>query len=274
MPISIIADQAAEIPEALRPLAKEVDGKFTLTPPDGWGIDNVAAVRGKQTKLEQDLKRRDDRLKGFSKDDAGNIYEPDEFKAIVDEYRALKDAQGKAPNAEDLRKQVVGEVEGRYKRQLTEAEKRAADLDKRAADLDRELDNTTLDSVINSLVAEMRPKEGKGDVVRLLLRDKLGIDKSNGRQVRVRTPDGKDWMPGAGPEGFALPKDYALNVLRAAQADMFQGDGASGAGASSTNGARRSRFTFKRDDLNGKVAEFTAMQARAAAEGQKVEIVD
>lgn len=275
MPITIVADQAAEIPEALRPMAKEADGKFSVTPPEGWGIDNVAATRGKATKLEQDLKRQQERLKTFAKDEAGTIYEPDEFKELLGEFARLKDAQGKAPNEADLRKQIVAEAEGRYTRKLTEAEKRAAELEKRAADLDRELDNTTLDSVLSSLVAEMRPKEGKAELARLLLREKLAIDKANGRTVRVRTPDGKDWMTGAGPDGFALPKDYALGVLRTQYADMFQGDGASGAGANSTTGAgRRSRFTFKREDLNGKIGEFTALQARAAKEGQSVEIVD
>ena len=89
----------------------------------------------------------------------------------------------------------------------------------------------TKDAPRDALVAEMRPKEGKAELARLLLREKLAIDKTNGRTVRVRTPDNKDWMTGAGPDGFALPKDYALGVLRTQYADMFQGDGASGAGA-------------------------------------------
>lgn len=269
MPIIIQADTAAELPEGLRPAAKEMNGKFVVEAmPEGWGLDNVAQTRSKLTRAEQDLRRSGERLKAFAKDDKGTLFEPDEFTALLTEHRTLKEAQGRQPNVDEMRKQIVADAEQRLGKKLTEAEKRAVDLE-------RELDNTTLDSAINQLVAEMRPKEGKAEIVRLLLREKLGIDKADGkRNVRVRSADGKDWQSGASQDGFLSPKDYALNVLRTQQADMFQGDGASGAGANgSGNGGRKSKYTFPAADLNGNYSAYEALKKRAAAEGATVEFV-
>ncbi|MFY9345570.1 MAG: hypothetical protein WAT39_23975 [Planctomycetota bacterium] len=272
--ITATADKVDEIPEALRSTAKEENGKFTVqTLPDGWGLDNVAAsaqLRSKLTKAEQDAKRAAERMKVFAKDDKGTIYEPDEFTALLNEHKALKEAQGKAPNIEELRKQIAADYDGRYSKKLTEAEKRAQDLD-------RELDNTTLDAVINQLVAEMRPKDGKAEIARLLLQQKLGIDRADGKRVvRVRTPDGKDWQASASAvDGFLPPKDFALNVLRTQHADMFQGDGASGAGASSASGnGRRNKYTFARSRMKEHMDEYYAMEKQAKADGGQTVVID
>lgn len=274
MPITITADAVTEIPEPLRTTAKEENGKFVLQAPEGWGVENVAAVRGKQTKLEQDLARRDARLKAFAKDEAGTLYEADEFKELLAEHARLKDAQGKAPQLEDLRKQAVAEAQGLYTRKLTEAEKRAVEAEKRAAELDRELDNSTLDSAINSAIAEMRPKEGKAEVIRYMLQARARIDKEDGkRAVRVNDPATNSYMTGSGPDGFLGIREFGLNMLRTQHPDMFQGDGASGAGAGAGPG-RRTGYTFKKSDLNGNVSEFHALQARAKAEGKEVVLVD
>jgi len=271
MPITITADKSDELPEGLRPTAKENGGKFVVDAiPEGWGIDNVAATRGKLTRYEQDLKRRDERLKAFAKDDKGTLYEPDEFQSLVAEHRTLKESQGKAPNVDELRKQIAADAEARYGKKLTEAEKRAIELE-------RELDNTTLNAEINALVAEMRPKDGKADVARLLLQQALGIDKADGkRAARVRSADGKDWQPGAGPDGYLTPKDYAMNVLRIKHADMFQGDGQSGAGAGPSGGGAGGRRVLRlsRADLKGQAGKVMAQHDKALADGLSVEWTD
>lgn len=275
MPITITADAVTEIPEPLRTTAKEENGKFVLQAPEGWGVENVAAVRGKQTKLEQDLARRDARLKAYAKDEAGTLYEPDEIKESLAELARLREAQGKAPQLEDLRKQAVAEAQGLYTRKLTEAEKRAADFEKRAAELDRELDNSTLENAISSAIAEMRPKEGKAEIARLLLKERARIDKEEGRRaVRVNDPAGNGFMTGSGPDGFLGIREFGLNMLRTQHPDLFQGDGASGAGAGAGPGRRTSGYTFKRADLQNNAGAFLALQRRAKAEGKPVEIID
>lgn len=272
MPISITADKPEEFPEPLRQVAKEDGGKFVLpTIPDGWGLDNVAQSRAKLTKLEQDSKRAAERMKAFAKNEKGDIYEAEEFASLLAEHKALKEAQGKQPNIEELRKQINQEAEGRYTKKLTEAERRAAELD-------RELDGTVLSATINDLVAQMRPKADKADLVRLLLREQLGLDKEDGkRQVRVKdaTPGGNGWMLGGNTQdGYMAPKDFALGNLRTKYADLFEGDGASGAGAQSTNSSgRRSKYTFPASKLQTSANEYYAMQKRANAEGLSVEIL-
>lgn len=269
MPITLTADKLDELPEPIRPNAKEANGKFHVDAlPDGWGVDHAAQSRAKITKLEQDVKRAAERMKVFAKDEKGTIYEPDEFTALQAEYRALKEAQGKQPNIDELRKQVVADAESRYSKKLTEAEKRAQDLD-------RELDNAILGSTLDNLLAQSRPREGKAEIVRLLLREHLGLDKADGkRQVRVKdSAKPGEWMLGNDPDGYMPAKDYALNNLRVKHADLFEGDGASGAGATSTGTVpRRAKYTFPASRLNGNASEFLAMKARAAAEGMTVTI--
>jgi hypothetical protein len=109
----------------------------------------------------------------------------------------------------------------------------------------------------------------------MILQEALGLDKSDGRrQMRVRGPDG-NWMVGTGADGFMAPRDYAMSVVRTKHADMFQGDGVGGAGASSTNGAsRRNVVQIKRSDINGKAHEVAAVMAQARKDGRAVEFVD
>lgn len=275
MPIVITADAVTEIPEPLRTTAKEEGGKFVLQAPEGWGVENVAAIRGKQTKLEQDLARRDARLKAFAKDEAGTLYEPEEIRESLAELARLREAQGKTPAIEELRKQAVAEAQGAYSRKLTEAEKKAVEMEKRAQDLDRELDTSMLESAISSAIAEMRPKEGKAEIARLLLKERARIDKEEGkRAVRVYDPSTNSFMTGSGADGFLGLREFGLSMLRTQHPDMFQGDGQSGAGAGAGPGGRRGGYTFKRSDLNGKASEFLALQARAKAEGKEVTLID
>lgn len=274
MPITLTADKADEIPEPLRATAKEENGKFVLPAiPDGWGLANEAATRAKVTKLEQDAKRAAERMKAFAKNEKGDIYEPEEFAALLAKHKQLEEAQGKAPTEAELRKSIVTETEGRYSKQLADAEKRATDLD-------RELDRALLDGTIDNLLSQMRPREGKADLIKLLLREQLGLDKSDGKRVvRVKDPANPgDWLAGGNSaDGYLSAKDYALNSMRSKPglSDMFEGDGAGGAGATSTGtgGGRRSKYTFPASRLQTNAAEYLALEKRAAADGLKVEIL-
>lgn len=277
MPIVITAtaDTAAEIPEALRSSAKEQDGKFVLSAvPEGWGLDNVAASRGKLTKLETDAKRAGERLKGYAIDDKGTIPEPEQFKEMLAERARLLEAQGKLPNADELRRQAVADAERTYTSKLTAAEKRAIDAEKQRDELDRLLDNTTLDAAISQLVAEMRPKEGKAEIARLMLREKLRIDKANGKRVpRVLAPEGEGYMTGSDADGYMPVRDYALNGIRTKHADLFQGDDAQGAGARSTTGAGGQRiFKLSRSEMAKNPVQVTAQVQQALQ--NKMTIVD
>jgi hypothetical protein len=236
----------------------------------------LLADRAKLTTVAQDAKRYQERLKQFAIDDKGTLPEPDAYREQLAEYARLKEQAGKQPNVEELRKQFATDFENRYTGKLTAAEKRIAEAEKRAQDLDRDLDNATLGSAINELIAEMRPKEGKAEIARMILMRDLAIEKADGKRiVRVRGADGQSWQAGNGPDGYASPKDYALNVVRTKHADMFQGDGVGGAGASSTNGAaRRNVVQIKRSDINGKAHEVAAVMAQARKDGRTVEFID
>ena len=272
MPINIIADKAEELPEPLRQNAQEQGGKFVVSQlPDGWGVDHVAAYKTKLTKAEQDLKRRDERLRGFAIDDAGKIPEPDEFKGMLAELARLKEAQGKQPNVEELFRKAKAEAEAPYAKKL-------ADLEKSLSEHDRALDNSVLNSEINALIAAMRPKEGKADLLRLFLRDKLTLEKEGvDRKIRVRAKEGSTspYELGNGPDGFMPAKDYVMGTLRAQVADLLEAEMSGGAGATSSGGRRGSNVvTFKRSELQTKANQFIELQKRAKAEGKTVEIVE
>lgn len=281
MPITIQADDASELPEQIRGEAKNVNGKFVVEKlPDGWQpVAHVApllADRAKIPTLTADNKRYQDRLRQFAIDEKGTLPEPDAYKEMLAEYARLKESAGKQPNAEELRRQFATDFENRYSAKFQVEQKARADAEKRAQELDAALDGAILNSAVNEILAEMRPKEGKAEIVRMLLQRDLGIEKVDGKRiVRVRGGDGVSWQAGNGADGYAPPKDYALNVIRAKHADMFQGDSAGGAGATNTNGSpRRNVLTFKRSDLERNAQDFYALQQRAKAEGKTVELID
>lgn len=273
MPINIIADKAEELPEPIRANAQEQNGKFVVSQlPDGWGVDHVAAYKTKLTKAEQDLKRRDERLRAFAIDDAGKIPEPDEFKGMLAELQRLKEQQGKQPNVEELFRKAKAEAEAPYANKLK-------DLEKALAEHDRALDNSVLDAEINALLAALRPKEGKADLVKLMLRDRLTLEKEGtSRKVRVRAKDGSTspYELGNGPDGFMPAKDYVMGTLRAHLADILEAEQGGGAGATGSGNRRIAPnvLTFKRSDLATKANQFIELQKRAKAEGKLVEIVD
>jgi hypothetical protein len=273
MSINIIADKAEELPEPIRNAAVEQNGKFVVQQlPDGWGVDHVASYKTKLTKAEQDLKRRDERLRAFAIDDAGNIPEPDQFKALLAEHRQLKEAQGKQPNVEELFRKAKAEAEAPYAKKLS-------DLEKALAEHDRALDNSVLDAEINALLAALRPKDGKADLVKLMLRDRLTLEKEGtSRKVRVRAKDGSTspYELGNGPDGFMPAKDYVMGTLRATLADILEAEQSGGAGATGSGNRRigSNVITFKRSDLQTKANQLIELQKRAKAEGKVVEIID
>lgn len=280
MPITIQADDASELPEPIRGEAKNVNGKFVVEKlPDGWQpVAHVApllADRAKLPTLTADNKRYQERLRQFAIDDKGTLPEPDAYREQMAEYARLKESAGKQPSVEQMRQQFATDFENRYSAKLTAEQKRVADAEKRWADTEAELDKTVKASEINALVAEMRPKEGKAEIARMILQEALGLDKADGKRVmRVRGPDG-NWMVGTGADGFMSPRDYAMSVVRTKHADMFQGDGVGGAGATNTSGsARRNVVQIRKADLNGKGNEAIAAYNAAIKEGKTVQFID
>lgn len=267
MPINIIADKADELPEPIRASAQEQNGKFVVSQlPDGWGVAHEAGYKTKLTKAEQDARRASERLRGFAIDEAGNIPDPDSFKALLAEHKQLKEAQGKLPNIDELRKQTRAEVEAQYQKKLSEAESGRTELD-------RALDNAVLNAEINALVAQLRPKDGKADLVKLLLRDRLTLEKS-GAERKVRVKDGESYMLGNGSDGFMPAKDYAMNVVRAQLADILEAEQSGGAGATSSGSRRPHGYSIKASEMSGNLAGYEQLKKRAAAEGKTVEVVD
>lgn len=271
MPINIIADKADELPEPIRAAATEQNGKFVVQQlPDGWNLAHEAAYKTKLTKAEQDLKRRDERLRGFAIDDNGTIPEPDAFRALLQEHRSLKEAQGKLPNIDEIRKQTRAEAEQQHRTRI-------AELEKALADHDRALDNSVLNAEINSLVAQLRPKDGKADLVSLLLRDRLTLEKDGiERKVRVRSKDGKGYELGNGSDGFMPAKDYVMSTVRAQLADILEAEQSGGAGATGSGNRTASANVVRisRASLNGHADEAMVAYKKALAEKKKIEFID
>jgi hypothetical protein len=269
MPVIITADTQEELPEGLRAVAKEADGRFVIDKlPDGWGVDNVGAYRQKLTQAEKDAKRRDDRLKGYAKDDKGTLWEPEEIRAALAEVEQLKSARDKAPNLDEMRKSYERDAEAKW-RPKYEGEA------KRVAELDSDLDRTKMDAVVGQILAEAGAKDdASAQLLQIAMRDRFVIDKSDGKRV-VRVKQGDGYMTGTDEDGYCSPKTWVNSYLKMTYPALFRGDDQSGAGASGTSGAgQKRRFTFKRSDINGKAGEFIALQERAKKAGETVHIID
>lgn len=270
MAITITADKVDELPEPIRGSAVEQNGKFLLQQlPDGWGVDNVAAYRSKATKAEQDAKRAAERMRAFAKDDKGTIYEPDEFQALLQEHRALKEAQGKQVDVEAFKRQFQADAEKKWGAELA-AERKARE------ELDAMLDRTMTDAETNALVAMLRPKDGNQEVVKLLLREAVRVDKRDGkRAMRAVGQNGEFLVSSTSEDGYVSPKEYAQTVLRTKYAHLLESESSGGAGATSS-GSRRGpgTYQFKRSELATNAPAFIEMQKRAKAEGKTVELID
>lgn len=271
MPINIIADKADELPEPLRQNAQEQGGKFVVSQlPDGWGVDNVASYRAKMTKAEQDARRAAERMKVFAKDEKGTIYEPEEFQALVQEHRALKEQQGKQVDVEAWKRQYQSEFERAHGAKLTAAQKQVEELDAM-------LDRTMTDAEINALVAAARPKEGNQEVIRLLLREVLKVDKREGRRaLRVAGANGDYLISATSEDGYVAPKDYLTSVFKTKYAHLLEPEQSGGAGATGSGGrtAPANVVRISRASLNGHADEAMAAYKKAMAEKKKIEFVD
>lgn len=116
------ADIPADRVEYYQPLnPAEPDGAHIWSgfepDPDGFALVKAGDLQRQLLAATNDATRRNQQLQGYRKkkdDDKSELYSPEEIEAAFAEIARLKEAAGKQPNAEDLRKQIHTELSTQF----------------------------------------------------------------------------------------------------------------------------------------------------------------
>ncbi len=126
MPLILVADKDSELPEALRPLAKQEGGKFIVARdswPDGWDLQDVKGLTSTLGKLKQEGREKDAKLlayagiedpakalKAMEDVDNGRVRTKDEVAALVKQHedKLAKAEAALALKGDELREEIKG----------------------------------------------------------------------------------------------------------------------------------------------------------------------
>lgn len=221
------------LPDAQKSLYRAFDvGGFILDyepDPDGFGIDNLAALRGKLSEAQTDAERQKRRVQGYAKPD-GSLYTVEEIQALV------ADSQSKAGEIETLKSKTKTNEEKLA--DLVAAAKRPleAELNKHKGDVERYRKHAHSGEhkrAVDSVLEKLNPQpKWRGHLARevgahIEVREKedgtlfhVFIDPAS-KQPRMSSLSGRD-----GPMDAA---EFAGGEFRKNYLDCLVGDGKAGA---------------------------------------------
>lgn len=143
--LAAVVDSIDTVPENLRDLYVEADGKFRL---DAEGVEDVSGLKSTLEKLKRDAKEAKDALKRFDGMD------PDEFQRF----------KQTAEEAEAAKLSEVERLEAKYKREM---EKLTGDLSKR----DGFIEKLTIENELNAAIEKAGILPEHRRAVRALLKE-------------------------------------------------------------------------------------------------------
>jgi hypothetical protein len=114
------------VPKEQQALYRAMDGGGfildTEADPDGWGIDNLALIRGKLDERGRDYERANAKLQGFKKAD-GSLYTVEELQALAtannELSRTVETLKDKSKTSDDKLQQMVADATRPLHEQIT-----------------------------------------------------------------------------------------------------------------------------------------------------------
>lgn len=207
MSIKALLDSVDDIPEALKPLYVEDNGKFVL---DIEGIDDHPKVRGVITANRENVKKRDQYKRELADAMAKVSALPDDFDP--EEYAALKASGGKPDEAlQTLRDQHARAIE----RLTAKFNSDLAAKDGEVLERDSYIDRSVADAGLKTALLDVGVKPGLLDGALAALRPSVKVQRTDkgDRKAIVETDMGemdvpsfvKDWAGSKGKEYLAPP---------------------------------------------------------------------
>lgn len=248
--------------------------------PDGYGIDNLASIRGKLDEKARDYDRVNQRLQAFKKPD-GSLFSVEEIQAIV--TQASKDAEliatlkDKTKTGDEKLAQMVADAtkplhaEIAKHKQAVDRYRTASHKAEKAKVVAKALDVLKPQDRWRNLIAreiesqiEIREAED-GTVSHVILHPETGRPRMSSLQGRDGPMDIAEFAGGSD--------------LRKTYGDCLQGDGKKGADISNpidNGGGRETRSTGGNIVLpaNATQAQFEAAYAKAKSQGGEVSFAE
>lgn len=261
MALALTVDAVDTLPENVRPLYVQKDGKFHLD------VDGLPDVTGLKTALEKERaanKAHAKDIEGWKK--IGKT--PDEIAALVEAKETeAREALLKAGKFDDVLKQhqakwddVVKQHQAAWQteKQALETELNASRASERSAIVGERLVSALTKVGATDTGVEILPK---------LISDRIKFEMKDGkRTISILKADGETPMAGTGPDGLATIDDLAKEAV-AKYPELFKATGAGGGGKPPKDAARGGEKTITRAEYD-KLGPFE--QASKIREGVKL----
>lgn len=223
MPLELVVEKVDALPEAVRGLYVERDGKFHLD------VNGVPDVKGLQTALQSERERAAG-LDRSIKDWARLGKKPDEVEAMLEsERKKAEDAAIKAGRVDEVIAKKLGDAKMERDAAVGGAEKQRD----AALGIAR---SAIRDTRVNSaLVAGKATEEGLS-LLPSILGNRIQVDFADdgSATVSILDTDGKTPMVGSGKGGLATFDDLVKEAAKK-YPSLFEGTGAGGGGANPNN---------------------------------------
>lgn len=222
------------VPKELQAFYRQMDGGgFILDhepDPDGYGIDNLPAIRGKLDETKRDYDRVNGRLQAFKKAD-GSLYTSEELAALVAQNNDLTKTVETLKDKSKTSEQVIQESVTRAKQPLE------AEIAKMKGAVDRyrtSAHKAERSRVVNKALDILKPQDRWRKHIAADLERRIEIrEREDGTLDHVVLDDnGKPrYSSLQGRDGTMDIEEFAKGPdLRTTFGDLLQGDGRKGAG--------------------------------------------
>lgn len=261
------------VPEALREYYKEVDGGFMVdneADPDGYGIDNLAALRGK---LDEAVRKKSaTEAKLLTKED-GSLYTREEIEALSGE---LSEKAKLVATLQDKDKSTEEKFAERLRNERKPLEEKLAKISGERDGYREKVLSAERERYVDKIVDQLDPlPEWKGMIRAEVARHVSVEETAEGLQASIINPeDGKArFSQATGAEGRMGWEEFAKSeTLRKPFGKCLAGDGKEGAGPVRADGGSAPRKSGADVVIRpgGSQAEFEAAWSQAAKSGGQV----
>lgn len=252
MPLTISADKLDDLPEGLRDIAKEVNGKFVVgAMKEGWGIEDLVGL--KRALSDERSARKDNEVK------LRNYAGIDDPAAALDALERLRGGGLKSSKEIDEFKKTL---EAKMANDLRSAHTERDTFRGQAEQLlvDGQLREALAKAGANQLGMEYLPDRIKARHVK--------VDRTNSGTLAVAIHDanGKPMITGKSGSGESMTFAEFANVLRAdaSNAAFFNGSGAAGGRTSSQHAGSAPTASMK-DNANLSSRELFGLANKSTA---------
>lgn len=228
--------------------------------PDGWALENVSGLKATVSTVRGERDKARTQLAVYA-DDEGVFLDPAQAR---DALAKVGDLANMTPNdkAKAAQEAAVGQVEQKYKGQLTEREQRIQTLTSA-------LEGAVLDAALTGAINE---HGGNAKLLAPALRPRLKMHEENGKfRVQVLGEDGNPrlTMKPNSTEEMEVSEFVGMTKNDAQFAPAFNGSGASGTGANANRsggaGGRGGQHTISAEDARDPARYRAAKEAATKA---------